>query len=43
MGKQTHAAHYLQACLPLIRELRLAGYEEIALRELAACRVVSPA
>lgn len=39
LGKKSHAVRYLQACLPLIRELRLAGYEETALRELAACEV----
>lgn len=39
LGKESHAVRYLQACLPLIRELRLVGYEEIALRELAACEV----
>jgi tetratricopeptide (TPR) repeat protein len=42
LGKESDAVHYLQACLPLIRELRLAGYEEIALRELAACEVAVP-
>lgn len=39
LGKKSHAVRYLQACLPLIRELRLVGYEETALRELAACEV----
>jgi tetratricopeptide (TPR) repeat protein len=43
LGREAHAVRYLQACLPLIRELRLAGYEEIALRELAACEVATVA
>jgi hypothetical protein len=34
-----YALRYLDACLPLLRELGLAKQETAALRELAACRV----
>lgn len=39
LGLERHALRYLTTCLPLLRDLRLADQEAVALRERAACRV----
>jgi len=38
LGEPWHAIGYLEACLPLLRELGLARHETIARRQLSACQ-----